>query len=84
MMTIPTRGQVERAVKALREKDASLRTVSNTIRQSFADIIEGLVYVCDKRGVALMMIKEGADDPGNIAAETLTKTTLPETAQPII
>jgi hypothetical protein len=60
-----------RAVTALREPDASLAAVPNTVRQSMADLIEKQVHQIDAFGVALMMIREGCADPRGVAARAL-------------
>lgn len=61
-----------RAVVALREPDASLRAVANTVRQSIADVIETQEHHLDRYGLALMMIREGCEDPRGVAEKALT------------
>lgn len=63
--------QAMKAVDALRTPDASLRTVPNTIRQSIADVIEAQKRQIDRYGLALMMIREGCENPSDFAKETL-------------
>lgn len=62
-----------KAVEALRTPDASLSRVPNTVRQSIADVIEAQKRQIDRYGLALMMIREGCDDPGKFAGETLQR-----------
>lgn len=74
MPTVPiyTNTPASRAVVALREPDASLATVANTVRQSIADVIEHQVHQIDKLGIALMMIREGCEDPQRVARRALS------------
>lgn len=64
--------KVAKAIHALRTPDASLARVPNTVRQSIADVMEQQQEMVDRYGVALMMIKEGADNHKEIAARALT------------
>lgn len=63
--------QAMKAVDALRTPDASLRAVPNTIRQSIADVIEAQKRQIDRYRLALMMIREGCENPRGFAKETL-------------
>lgn len=63
--------RAERAVSALREPSAPLARVPNTIRQSFADIIEEQQRQIDQYGLALMMIGEGCTGPVELARRTV-------------
>lgn len=65
--------RAQRAIKALREPDASLSTVPNTVRQSIADVIEQHSAALDTYGIALMMIAHGGASPTDIAADALAK-----------
>jgi hypothetical protein len=64
--------QAMKAVEALRTPDPSMRTVANTVRQSIADVIEAQKRVIDRYALALMMIREGCDDPRGFAASSLS------------
>lgn len=66
-----------RAVEALRAPDASLSRVPNTVRQSIADVIEAQKRQLDRYGLALMMIREGCNDPRKFAGETLQSVAQP-------
>jgi hypothetical protein len=48
--------KAQRAILALRKPDASLSRVPNTVRQSIADVIEGLVQELDHYRTAMDMI----------------------------
>lgn len=63
--------KVAKAIHALRTPDASLARVPNTVRQSIADVMEQQQDILDRYGVALMMIREGADNHKEIAAKAL-------------
>lgn len=65
------RTRAMRSVVALRTPDASLRTVPNTVRQSIADVIEEQDQKLDRYGLALMMIREGCENPRDVAARAL-------------
>lgn len=67
-----------KAVIALREPDASLARVPNTVRQSIADIIEQQAHQIDSYGLALRMICAGCDDPAGFAARVLADQRSPE------
>lgn len=60
-----------KAIVALREPAACFAAVANTIRQSTADVIEDQRRKTDRYGLALMMIREGCEDPRGFAAEML-------------
>jgi hypothetical protein len=63
--------QAMKAIEALRAPDASLKAVANTVRQSIADVIEAQKRLIDRYGLALMMIREGCENPQQFAAKTL-------------
>lgn len=62
---------VAKAIHALRTPDASLARVPNTVRQSIADVMEQQQEMLDRYGVALLMIREGAENHKEIAAKAL-------------
>jgi hypothetical protein len=64
--------QAMKAIEALRAPDASLAAVANTIRQAIADVIEAQKRKMDRYGLALMMIREGCEDPSGFAREVLS------------
>ena len=64
--------KAQKAIRALREPDASLDRVPNTVRQSIADIIEEQRQQIDKYGLTLMMIREGCTEPAKLAGEALS------------
>lgn len=63
--------KVAKAIHALRTPDASLQRVPNTVRQSIADVMQQQQDMLDRYGVALMMIREGADNHREIAEKAL-------------
>lgn len=69
-----------KAVEALRTPDASLRAVANTVRQSIADVIEAQKGKTDRYALALMMIREGCEDPAGFAGEMLLGWKCPASA----
>ena len=63
--------QVAKAIHALRTPDPSLARVPNTVRQSIADVMEQQQEMIDRYGVALLMIREGAEGHREIASKAL-------------
>lgn len=70
-MHINVNTPTSKAIAALREPDASLARVPNAVRQSLADLIAQQAHRIDAFGLALMMIREGCDDPRGLAAKAL-------------
>ena len=62
-----------RAIVALRTPDQSMAHVVNAVRQSIADVIEEQKRQIDRYGLALMMIREGCENPRQFAADMLLK-----------
>lgn len=63
--------QAMKAVEALRTPDYTFARTPNTVRQSVADVIEAQKRVIDRYGLALMMIREGCENPQEFAGKTL-------------